>query len=544
MNIFKWGRKIAILTIALGIAFSVGAEPRKSEVMLPLRDGVKLATDIYLPQSGTGPWPVVLSRTPYNKDGGVRNGTRFTDAGYVFVMQDVRGQYKSEGKYEPFQTDMNDGYDTVEWLAAQEFCDGKIGMTGASALGITANLAAASNPPHLVCAYVVVAPNSLFYESRFIGGAFKESHAGGWMRGQGVGDQVAEMKKRVVMDSQWMSTDFKHHIKKVDIPIYNVGGWYDIFSQGNVTNFSYLQKYGLPGAQGNQKLLMGPFGHGELAGGLEYPDGGGLRASFGDEEIRWFDHWLKGEANGIMDEPPVRYYMMAAAQKGAASDKNRYLTADSWPPETTRKKLYLNSNSGLIWRTPERHFGDSEYFHNPGLPIPTVGGMNLRIEKGPMDQRIIEERNDYRRFQTKKLTEDVVIAGKIDFKLFASTSQPDTDFMVKLVDVYPDGYEAIVLDNPIRTRFRNGRYLGDEISMPIDTPVELHIDLWSTAITFEKGHRIAIHISSSNFPRFDINLNNGEAPGYYDTAPRVAKNTIFHNAYYPSALILPVVEED
>jgi hypothetical protein len=511
--------------------------------MLPLRDGVNLATDIYLPETGDGPWPVVLSRTPYNKDGGVRNGTRFTDAGYAFVMQDVRGQYKSEGKYEPFQTDMEDGYDTVEWIAAQDFCDGKIGMTGASALGITTNLAAASNPPHLVCAYVVVAPNSLFHESRFIGGAFKESHAGGWMRGQGVGDQVPAMKRRVVMDEQWMATDFTHHIKNVDIPMYNVGGWYDIFSQGNIKNFSYLQKHGLPGAQGNQKLLMGPFGHGEISGELEYPDGGGLRASFGSEEVRWFDHWLKGKDTGIMDEPAIRYYMMAAAKKGAASDKNRYELSDVWPPESTTMKLYLNDGDELTWDEPRRTADKTTYFSVPGDPVPTVGGLNLRIEKGPMDQRVIGERQDYVRFETKKLKKDVVVAGKIDFTLFASTNQLDTDFMVKLVDVYPDGYEAIVLDNPIRARFRHGRNPGDASFMPKDEPIKLHIDLWSTALTFEKGHRIAVHVSSSNYPRFDINYNNGEDPGSYEEPPLVATNTIYHNAYYPSALTLPVIED-
>ena len=538
------------MTLALALAVATfwtatsHAQYIHSEQMVPMRDGVELAASVYQPDSGTGPWPVVLSRTPYNKDGGKSRAQRYTDNGYVFVMQDVRGRFKSEGKYEPFQTDMEDGYDSVEWVAAQDFSNGKVGMTGASALGITANLAAAADPPHLVCAYVVVAPQSLFYESRFIGGVFKESHAGGWMRSQGVADQIPALKKRVIMDDQWRQTDLVHHIQNIDIPIYNVGGWYDIFAQGNILNFTYLQHQGRIGALGNQKLYMGPFGHGNLSGDLEYPDGGGLRAAFNEEDIRWFDHWLKGDDNGIMDEPAVRYYMMASARKGAASSKNRPITAENWPPKTTTRKLYLNSNHRLTWNTPRHHTANSEYFHIPADPIPTFGGANLRIEKGPMDQRAIGERQDYHRFTTRILEEDVVVAGKINFTLYASTNQLDTDFMVKLVDVYPDGYEAIVVDNPIRARYRNGRHPGDETFMPKNTPVELHIDLWSTAITFEKGHRIAVHISSSNFPRFDINLNNGDEPGEHNKPPMVAKNILYHNAYYPSALILPIVEED
>jgi uncharacterized protein len=514
--------------------------PLPLEFLVEMRDGVKLATSVYLPD-GDGPWPVVLTRTPYNKAGYAGRAPLFTGHDYAFVAQDCRGRFLSEGEYVPFTTDMEDGYDTVEWLAAQDFCNGKVGITGASAMGITSNLAAAADPPHLIAAYVTVAPQSLFYESRFMGGVFKEAHAGGWMRSQGVPEQIPEMKKRVVMDEEWKRTDLIHHLHNIDIPIYNVAGWYDIFVEGGLRNFQYLQNSGREGARGNQKILIGPFGHGSLSGDLAYPEaGGGLRDE--GEVIRWFDYWLKGIDNGIIDDPPVTYYMMADAMRDDASEVNRWLTSDSWPPASTPTRFYLGDGMELTTAAPDSDESYTEYFADPSDPIPTYGGQNLRLEKGPMDQRPIGERGDYLRFETKKLKEDVVIAGKVDMELYAATDGFDTDFMVKLVDVYPDGYEAIVLDCPLRARYRNGRTREDVKMMSPRQPEKLDIDLWSTAITFEKGHKIAVHISSSNYPRFEVNPNTGDPPGMLIQPPRIAHNTIYHDAERPSAIILPVIE--
>ena len=308
---------------------------RVIEAMVPMRDGVRLATSIYLP-AGAGPWPAILARTPYSRvRSGAQSSARYNDGGFAWVIQDQRGRFDSEGEYRPHEVEMEDGYDTVEWMAAQPWSDGKVGMTGASALGIAANLAAAAAPPHLAAAYVVVAPHSLFYEGRFIGGIFKEADTGNWMRGQGVGDaEVVAYRKRVLLDQRWESTDLPFHLDDVRIPIFNVGGWYDLFSSGNIDNFRYLQEWGREGARGRQKLLMGAFGHGAIQGDLEYPDAGSLRGREGDE-LRWFDYWLKGIDNGIMDEPAVTYYQMAAARKGSTPTEtgtastrtgNRYVT--------------------------------------------------------------------------------------------------------------------------------------------------------------------------------------------------------------------------
>jgi uncharacterized protein len=522
------------------------AKPAFTEQFATMRDGVKLAANVFVPD-GKGPWPVVLTRTPYLKDGaltGVNASRKYTGAGFAYVVQDVRGKGKSAGKYEPFVDDRNDGYDTVEWAAKQSWSNGKIGITGPSALGITSNLAASAAPPSLVAAYVVVAPHSRFEEVTFMGGVVKQADTVGWMQRQGAGDQVPPLLKRVIWDDRWHSVEFHTHLDQVKIPIYNVGGWYDIFNIGNLKNFTYLQNKGAKGARGNQKLMMGPFGHGELSGDLEYPNGGNLRTPSGageDQEIRWFNYWLKGIDNGIMREPPVRYYRMAAARKGALSPKNVFKTADNWPPKAQDTRYYLQPGFGLATAKPNASDAKQTYRFDPANPVKTFGGANLTFERGPMDQRAIGEREDYLRFMTSPLSEDVEVTGPVTAELYVATDGPDTDFVAKLVDVYPDGYEALVLDAPIRLRYRNGRMKASDVKMMTPgKPEKVTIDLWATSLLFEKGHRIALHVTSSNSPRFEVNDNSGTPPGE-PAKPRVAQNTVYFDNERPSALVLPVI---
>lgn len=525
------------------IAVVAGAE----EYMAPMRDGVKLATNVFIPKgpkAGEGPWPVIITRTPYGKDGkqfAVLNG-RYGPKGYVYVAQDCRGKFRSEGKYRPFEDDLLDGYDTVEWVAQQPWCNGKIGVTGPSAMGITANLAAASDPPHLTAAFVIVAPSSMLFESTFQGGVFKEADVGNWLRGQGAGDRADEMKARPIMDERWKETDLPFHMPKVRIPMYNVGGWYDMFDQGNVNNFVYLQNEGREGAKGNQKLLMGPFGHGDLKGDLQYPGSAGLIGVVG-EEFRWFDLWLKGVDDGIGQEPAVKYYMMASAKKGEASTKNGWRTSAVWPPaEMKPTKFYLHQNRSLSTDMPK---GDTKaeitYAFDPRNPVKSFGGQNLTIDRGPKDQREVGERSDYIRFMTPVLEQDLEIAGQVFAELWVSSDAPCTDFHAKLVDVYPDGYEALLLDAPIRARYRDGQNPEDVKFLKPGEPVKVKIDLWSTANIFEKGHRVAVHITSSNHPRFEVNPNTGEAPGQSTKEPKIALNTLHLHSEHPSAVILPVL---
>lgn len=536
---------------AQGEAAWPGLPPGAVEETMTLRDGVRLAANVYKPE-GKGPWPVVLSRTPYLKDGRVTEQTpnpgaalakaakRYTDAGYVYVLQDVRGKGRSEGFYSAFENDIEDGYDAVEWAAAQPWSNGKVGMTGGSALGITANSAAMAAPPHLKAAYVVVAPADRLSYS-YPGGVLKEKDTLGWMKGQGVSDEVLDkMRARSVDDVSWNRVAMTTNRKYIRVPIYNVGGWYDIFNGGSVDNFQWLQNHGAQGARGNQKLLMGPFGHGQLSGDLEYP-GNDRLALGGDQEIRWFDYWLKGIDNGIMDEPPVQYFMMAAAKKGAYSPKNRLLTSANWPPANREVRYYLSPDKSLTTKAPAVEDAKATYRFDPEKPVPTFGGANLTFERGPMDQRAVGQRQDYLRFQTPPLDKDVAIAGPVSMELWAATDGPDTDFMVKLVDVYPDGYEALVLDAPIRARYRDGRMPDDIRMMTPGAPEKLVVELWPTALTFEKGHRIAVHVTSSNSPRFEVNPNNGELPGMGRKKPRVATNTVYMDATRPSAIVLPVI---
>ncbi len=547
----RWMLWIPVLTLLVASPALLGAQRagraqatsdsiQTLEYMVEMRDGVKLATSVYFPD-GDGPWPVILARTPYNKAGSARGAARYVRNGYAYASQDQRGRFRSEGEYIPHEHEIEDGYDTVEWIAVQPWSNGRVGMTGGSALGIAGNLAAAADPPHLRAAYFSVAPRSLFYEGRFIGGMFKENDTGGWMRGQGVSEEdIIAYRKRVVLDKRWEETDLIFHRHNIDIPIYNAGGWYDLFGYGTVMNFKYLQEWGREGAKGNQKVMVGPIGHGPLSGDLEYA---GARLE-SDEEIRFFDYWLRGIDNGIMDEPPVKYYMMASARKGQPSPKNGWRTAEQWPPSASRRvRYYLSGDGGLTTQPPTARSSSTFFRFDPANPVPTFGGLNLRGERGPMDQRAVGDRTDYLRFQTPVLEEDLVIAGKIDLELWASSDAPDTDFVAKLVDVYPDGYEALVLDMGVRARFRNGRRVEDVKMLTPGQPTKMTIDLWNTAITFERGHRVAVHLTSSNFPRYDVNPNTGEAIGETTMEPRVATNMIYHDATHPTAILLPVMEE-
>ncbi len=515
-----------------------------TEMMAPMRDNVRLAGNVFLPKTGTGPFPTVITRTPYGKDTAVfmQLAGQHTARGFAFVAQDCRGKFKSEGKYRAFEDDLNDGYDTVEWVAQQPFCNGKVGIMGASAMGITSNLAAAADPPHLTAAFVIVAPSSMFYESSFQGGVFKEADVGKWLKQQNAIEQLMDIVKRPVMDDRWRQSDLPAHVGKIRIPMYNVGGWYDMFNQGNVNNFVYLQYQGREGAKGNQKLYMGPFGHGNLSGDLTYPKDSGIIGVIG-EGLRWFDYWLKGVDNGIMTEPNVKYYQMASARKGQASDINGYKAIEDWPPKTNETRYYLQEGFALSTEKPTEASSFTFYDFNPSNPVPTVGGANLTLDRGPKDQREIGERQDYLRYQTPPLDKNVTVAGQVFVELWVSTNAPDTDFHAKLVDVYPDGYEAILLDAPMRCRYRYGREPKDVKMMTPGKVEKLRLDLWSTANTFEIGHRIALHVTSSNSPRFEVNPNTGEAPGESKLPPRTAKNNVHHEAEHASAVILPILAE-
>jgi predicted acyl esterase len=256
---------LAVLLLA-----RVGAEEKTLDVMVEARDMAELATTVYLP-GGDGPWPCILSRTPYNKDGLRGFAKQFVEHGYAFVAQDCRGKHKSPGKWLPFRTDPEDGYDTVEWIARQPWSNGKVGMWGGSALGITTHLAATQAPPHLKCAYVVVAPASARRQTVYMGGVYRKEMNDGWLLGQSAGYAIADNISNPPGSAYWNWREIADFHHRMTIPIYELGGWFDIFSQGAIDNFTGLQANGAGLAAGNQKLVLGPYAHGSLGGRLSFP---------------------------------------------------------------------------------------------------------------------------------------------------------------------------------------------------------------------------------------------------------------------------------
>jgi hypothetical protein len=515
------------------LALSAFAQSAKEE-MVAMRDGVRLATSIYLPE-GDGPWPVVLTRTPYGKDMMYGPGTHkeYLKSGYARVVQDSRGKGKSQGKYAAFVDDMEDGYDTVEWIAKQPWSNGKVGMVGPSAMGIATDLAAMAAPPHLVTGFVSVATGTRFQHSNYPGGVFLLNLNEEWLRGQGV--PPADVPRPIihVYDDLAQKQDMRRYYDKIKIPMYNVGGWYDIFLEGNIDAFDGLQYHGGPGARGNQKLMMGAFAHLNMKGDLKYPPEAG-NINSGDT-IRWFDYWMKGIDNGIMKEPAVRYYMMGDTMDKSAPG-NEWRTSATWPPQATATSYYLTASHTLATAKPSGH-ATLSYVADPKNPIPAIGGNNLMMDRGPMDQRTVSKRDDVLKFESEPLKQAVEIAGPMSAELTVSTDAADTDFIVKLVDVYPNGYEALVMDQPYRLRYWKSLLKAEHVEK--GKAYTLHIDLWSTALAFNAGHRISVQVQSSSSPRYEVHSNTWDPVKSYDLGVK-ATNTVYLDGR--SKIVLPVTK--
>jgi putative CocE/NonD family hydrolase len=517
--------------------------------MVPMRDGVKLATDIYLPDD-TESLPAILFRTPYGKGVAEGHARMVNQHGYAFVSQDIRGRFGSEGEdYPVFGHDgwgeHKDGYDTVEWIAAQKWCDGKVGTMGASANGITQNMMAPSRPPHLICQYVAVAFSSMYRQAAYQGGAFRKSLVEGWMIGNRFSpENLKEMRAHPDYDDFCRQFDPELVADRVNVPIMFVGGWYDIFNAGTINSFLTIQKQGDEGARGKCRLVMGPYGHGSSED-LVFPNTAAPEAA---NPINWFDIWMKNNSKGFDQIPVVQYFVMGDPCD-SQTHANVWNTADDWPVPAKISPLYFNriieagelaANGTLRSQHPKEEDISLSYQYNPKDPVPTIGGANLIITKGPRDQRPVEDRPDVLIFTSEELKQPVEITGPVKVKLWASSTATDTDFTAKLCDVYPDGRSMIVLDGIIRARHRNSMETS-ELMVP-GKIYEFEIDLWSTSLVFSPGHRIRVAISSSNAPRFEPNPNTGKPSGV-DDETKVATNTIYLDAKHPSHILLPVVSQ-
>lgn len=535
-------RACALLTFAASLLVAplpARALPPPAVHDVPMGDGTLLHTEVHTPAGPGGPWPVVLFRTPYGASGW--DPSWHTSRGYAVVVQDIRGFHGSGGTFHMFRDDgwgpdHTDGAETVQWVLAQPWCDGNIATEGNSALGITQNMLAGAVPPGVTCRYVGVAPGDPYRHAIFPGGAFRNEDITVWFTAEGYPALVDTAVAHPRDEPWWDWVDVTSRAAQIDLPTYHVGGWYDLFLLGSIDVFRRLQTEGAPGARGNQKLVIGPWTHEygtTVAGDLSYPGGtlAAAEALVGSRE-EWFAHWQKGEANGVMDLPPVAYYVMGSGGAG-----NEWRTAWSWPPPAAATDWYFHPD-GTMTTTPGGA-GDPAlpFAYDPQDPVPTLGGANLTFEIGPADQTPVESRADVLLFTTPPLAGTVEVVGPVKVILHASSNRTDTDFTAKLCDVYPDGRSMIVCDGILKARHRNS-FTSEELLAP-GTVYEFPVDLWETAIAFAPGHRIRVAVSSSNFPRYDANPNTGE-PFRQHTTTLVATNTVYLDAARPSRLVLPV----
>jgi len=546
-----------------------------------MRDGVTLRADIYRPKAD-GKFPVLLVRTPYDKQWTIAFGFKAAARGYVVIAQDVRGRFTSEGEWYPFRNESRDGYDTVEWAAALPYSNGKVGMFGGSYVGATQFLAAIASPPHLAGICPTVTASNYHDGWTYQGGAFEQWFNESWStglamdtmrrRGEHNGDALGGTKVLPLLsypvleaptstgiapyftdwlahpsyDDYWKQVSIEDHYAQIQVPVLNVAAWYDIFLGGSLKNYVGLKKVGgSESAKKGQRLLVYVGGH---AGGSSSRKVGsvdfGEKLQIDEDEImlRWYDWLLKGETNGVEKEKPVKIFVMG---------KNEWREEDDWPlarAKSTRYYLHsagsansLGGNGSLNATAPTEEKAD-QYVYDPSEAVPTIGGPlccgALPTGIGPEDQRPAEARNDVLVYTTSAFAKDTEVTGPVSLDLFVSTSAVDTDFTGMLVDVWPDGFAQNLTQGILRLRYRNSQQ-KPELATPGET-YHITLDLWLTSNVFLVGHKLRLEVSSSNFPRFVRNLNTGEEQA---RATRMVKatNVVYHDKAHPSALVLPIV---
>jgi len=533
---------LVVAVAAIAVAVAAQTSQRKQTLMLPMRDGVKLATDIYLPPGG-GRFPTILVRTTYNKAGLAGVGADGTRRGYAVVVQDTRGRFASEGDNLPFETDgwwggKMDGLDTVEWMARQPWC-GKIGTMGGSALGITQLLLAGTGTKRVAAQVIHVGAPRAYGDMAFTGGVFRKALVEDWLRIAAFSpDALKRWTRTDVYGGDWRERDLSRRYGLMSAAAVHVGGWYDIFSQGTIDAFVGYQNRGGPGARGKQKLIMGPWTHGifqDRAGDLTFRNGKTPPGRVRDQWM-WFDRYLKGEANGVDAEPAVTYYTMGDTSDPSAPG-NEWRTSAAWPPTgTAARPFYMAEDGSLSSLRPEKR-SVLAYSYDPRNPVPTTGGPQLTVPAGAKDQRPVEARKDVLVFSTSPLSKPIEVTGRVTMNLWVSSDCPDTDFVGKLCDVYPDGRSYNVCEGVMRARFRRS-FSKPEMMLP-GKLYRVSVDLWSTSIVFNRGHRIRVHVTSSNAPGWDPNPNTGE-PFRSSARTRVAHNVVHLGGATPSHIVLPV----
>lgn len=507
---------------------------------VPLDDGKKLAADIHIP-SGSGPWPVILIQTPYNRQAfrfglplGV--GIDIASSDYVFVVTDWRGFYGSAGAAAAGADRGMDGANTVEWITAQSWSNGLVGTWGPSALGRIQYMTAKYNPPGLICAVPLVAGIQTRYEDYYPGGDLRKEYLD-QLDALGFGTSplvLAHPTEDIYWSVAEMTTQYYDSIR---VPMFMIGGWYDHNIEVMLQDFAELRSSSDPTVQDKHRLLMGPWAHGghgsasvgtSMQGQLDYPAAAGWSDSLA---VMFLDYHLRGIANGWDATPYVTYFQMG---------EDAWHNEPSWPPASTTASLYLQSSGELTNDPPASASGESVRNYDPRDPSPTVGGSTLRLDldQGPYDQApVVESRGDIMIFTTPVLTTDMEVKGAPSAELFVSSDRTDTDVCVRLTDVYPDGRSMIVQDGVRRMRFRSG--FSAETLMTPGTIYTATVEMPNTAITFPAGHSIRLDVTFSNYPRFDANDNSGGTM-YVPGDTFIAANHVYHNSVSASRLILPL----
>ncbi len=583
-----------VFLTAISSRFLLAAEPNaityERNVAVKMRDGITLRADIYHPKA-EGKFPVLLQRTPYNKDSGFGFGMKAAARGYVVIFQDVRGRFASEGEWYTFKNEPNDGYDTVEWAAALPYSDGRVGMFGGSYVGATQMLAAIAHPPHLSGICPVVTASNYHENWTYTGGAFAQWFNEDWTSGLAqntyqrlvarqndpVGGlwklpltdyPILNLEKRPELgsnalvapyyldwlahpnyDDYWKSISIEEHFSDITVPALHIAAWYDLFLGGSLKNYEGIRDHGgSDAARKGQQLVVVIGGHAgpmPKVGDVDF----GVNAKEPDDEweLSWYDYLFKGIKNQFASGKPVKLFVMGA---------NEWRDEDDWPvPQAKATKYFLHSggkansvrgNGTLSTATPGKEAVD-QFVYEPANPVPTVGGPLCcepqRWPAGPRDQRAVEARDDVLVYSTSPMSEDREVTGPVSLELYAKSSAVDTDFTAKLVDVWPNGFAQNLTEGIVRARYRDSREKPD--LMNPGQVYKFTIDMWATSNVFKKGHVLRLELSSSNFPRFDRNLNNG-ATRYVKASDAAgtfisATNVVLHDAEHPSALVLPVV---
>ena len=541
---------------ALLITTTVYSPPEVITYMVPMRDDVELATDVYLAPGSLGaPRPVILVRTPYGKSGmGELYGMLYSTQNYHLVVQDIRGTFDSpvEDNYLLFVDAYRDGVDTIQWILQQAWCNGKIASAGASALGINEYYYAGMNPSGLLAQSLMIATPDLYETSIYQGGAFKESIATQWVmmtspdNYQYQLDQlIAHPKKDIFYNSTSLFMDIGPSFKNVSVAAIHIGGWFDPFQIGTLNGYIGYDDLSLPSAKGKQLLIMGPFTHGFPGEGKQ----GEL--VFPTKSVSGYELYLEWEQKlfdyALLDKPfdwegnRVAYYMMGDVDN-ASVNANDYRYAKDWPIPYTNDSWYLMSNNELNKTGPGLQSLNFTYQFDPRNPVPTLGGTNLVIESGPYDQSSLESRDDVLIFDSPTFTQPYEVVGHMWAHLYVKSNCTNTDFTVKISDVYPDGRSILISDGIINAMRRDG---FNATANPLNSVeyAEVDIDLWATAYQFNVGHKMRMAISSSNYPRFGVNPNTGETPKAYSyqyLQRFIANNSILVGPDFPSYITLPV----